>query len=118
MTNDMKTKNEKLIDLLTELEEVKVQVYARDKSVELQQNQIQELLEELRESKGLENDVKLLIQKKMALQEENEKLRDELSKNLLEGTDKPEGANRSEIDELMMINSQLSEQIKSLTAAL
>ena len=36
MTNDMKTKNEKLIDLLTELEEVKVQVYARDKSVELQ----------------------------------------------------------------------------------
>ena len=57
----MKTKNEKLIDLLTELEEVKVQVYARDKSIELQQNQIQELLEELRESKGLENDVKLLI---------------------------------------------------------
>ena len=110
---DMKTKNEKLIELLTELEEVKVQVHARDKSIELQQQQIAELLEELREAKGLENDVKLLIQKKMALSNENEKLREELNKNLIEGADAEEGqgGSKSEVEELMQINNMLNEQI-------
>ena len=61
LNRDLKDKNEKLIELLSELEDVKVQVYARDKALDLQQRQIEELLEELRESKGLENDVKLLI---------------------------------------------------------
>ena len=37
---DIKTKNEKILEMLNELEEVKIQVYARDKSIELQQNQI------------------------------------------------------------------------------
>lgn len=64
---DMKGKNEKILELLGELEEIKIQVYARDKANELQEKQIEELLEELRECKGLENDVKLLVQKKMAL---------------------------------------------------
>lgn len=82
---ELKAKNESILDLLQELEEVKIQVYARDKSVDLQQKQIEELLEELRESKGLENDVKILVQKKMALSDENEKLRDELNRNLMSG---------------------------------
>ena len=82
---ELKAKNESILDLLQELEEVKIQVYARDKSVDLQQRQIEELLEELRESKGLENDVKILVQKKMALSDENEKLRDELNRNLMSG---------------------------------
>lgn len=82
---ELKEKNESILDLLQELEEVKIQVYARDKSVDLQQKQIEELLEELRESKGLENDVKILVQKKMALSDENEKLRDELNRNLMSG---------------------------------
>jgi predicted oxidoreductase len=75
---ELKDKNEKLVEMMIELDELKIQVFARDKSIQLQQNQIEELLEELRESKSLENDVKILIQKKMALQDENEKLREEL----------------------------------------
>ena len=113
---DLKNKNEKLIEMLTELEEVKVQVHARDKTIELQQGQIQELLEELRESKSLENDVKLLLQKKNALATENEKLKEELQMNLIEGDFKQEGANQAEVDELMMANQSLSEQISTLQA--
>jgi chromosome segregation ATPase len=55
---DLKDKNEKIIELLAEMEDVKIQVFARDKSIELQQNQIEELLEEMRELKGLENQLK------------------------------------------------------------
>jgi hypothetical protein len=106
---DLKDKNEKILELLSELEEIKIQVFARDKSIELQQRQIEELLEELRESKGLENDVKILVQKKMALQDENERLKDELNKNFMEGTD-----NQMESDELIMINNGLNDTIKQL----
>jgi hypothetical protein len=69
------------------MEDVKIQVFARDKSIELQQKQIEELLEELRESKGYENDIKILVQKKMALEDENASLKDELQRAFLEGTD-------------------------------
>lgn len=34
---DLMKKNEKMLDLLDEIEELKIQIYARDKSVELQQ---------------------------------------------------------------------------------
>jgi hypothetical protein len=34
---DLKEKNEKIIELMGELEDVKIQVFARDKSIELQQ---------------------------------------------------------------------------------
>lgn len=36
MNIELKDKNEKIIELLAELEDVKIQVFARDKSVELQ----------------------------------------------------------------------------------
>ena len=103
--------------MLAELEDVKVQVYARDKSLELQQKQIEELLEELRESKGLENDVKLLVQKKRALKEENIKLREELNKNMIDGSDEAgrPANSKSEIEELVLINRQLNDHIKALT---
>ena len=52
----------------------------------------------------------------MALADENEKLRDELQRNLIEGDSKPEGANRAEVEELMMANQSLDEQIKLIQA--
>lgn len=67
MNLDLKDKNEKIFELLAELEDVKIEVFARDKSIELQSRQIEELLEEMREAKGLENDVRILVQKKMQL---------------------------------------------------
>ena len=37
LTLEVKDKNEKILELLGELEEIKIQVFARDKSIELQQ---------------------------------------------------------------------------------
>ena len=104
---DLKEKNEKIIELMGELEDVKIQVFARDKSIELQQKQIEELLEELRESKGYENDIKILMQKNMALDDENERLKTELQQMFMEGTD-----NANDSDDLLMINKGLTDQVK------
>lgn len=100
---DLKDKNSKLLELLTELEDIKIQVFARDKSIELQSKQIEELLEELRESKGLENDVKILVQKKMALQDENDRMREELNSQFINGEE-----NEDDSKELVMINNGLN----------
>ena len=104
---DLKEKNEKIIELMGELEDVKIQVFARDKSVELQQKQIEELLEELRESKGFENDIKILMQKNMALDDENGRLKTELQQMFMEGTD-----NANDSDDLLTINKGLTDQVK------
>lgn len=108
---EIKDKNGKILDLMNEIEEVKIQVYARDKSIELQQSQIDELLEELRESKGLENDVKILVQKKMAIEEENQRLRDELEQQLIQGMS---GATDDAQQDLVLINQGLQSEIKRL----
>lgn len=71
MNMELREKNEKLLEILNDMEDLKIQIYARDKSVELQQKQIEELLEELRESKSVDNDIKILVSKKIAIEEEN-----------------------------------------------
>ena len=106
---DLKDKNEKILELLSESEEIKIQVFARDKSIELQQKQIEELLEELRESKGLENDVKILMQKKMALENDKAKLQEELNRGLLNSNE-----TQGDSEELVMINNGLKDQVKQL----
>jgi hypothetical protein len=35
LNNEVKEKNEKIIELLSDLEEIKIQVFARDKTIEL-----------------------------------------------------------------------------------
>ena len=108
---DVKEKNEKIIELLGELEEIKIQVFARDKSIELQQKQIEDLLEELRESKGLENDLKIIIQKKRALQDENERLREELTSKFL---DEQQAEQDDGQQDLILINNGLNAELKKL----
>lgn len=65
------------------MEDLKIQVYARDKSVALQQKQIEGLLEELRDVKAYENDIKLLVGKKIAVEEENQRLRKEIDQRFM-----------------------------------
>ena len=48
---DMKNKNEKILELIENIEDLKVQVYSRDKAIELQMGQIQQVMEDLREAK-------------------------------------------------------------------
>ena len=87
MNLDLKDKNEKILELMAELEDVKIEVFARDKSIDLQRRQVEELLEELKESRGLENDVRILTQKNMVLEEETSRLKDEADNNFREETE-------------------------------
>jgi hypothetical protein len=107
LTFELKDKNEKIIELLAELEDVKIQVFARDKSIELQQNQIDELLEEMRELKGLENKVKILEQNGDMLEQENEQLRKELDQRALD-----EAKNKDSTQEQKLIIQTQTERIE------
>ena len=60
MNMDIKDKNEKILELLENIEDLKVQVYSRDKSIDLQQSQIGQLMEDLREAKQFEHQCKAL----------------------------------------------------------
>lgn len=102
MNLDLKDKNEKILELLSELEDVKIEVFARDKSLELQKRQVEELLEELKESRGLENDVRILVQKNMVLEEDTRRLKDEAENNFREEAD-----GQNEAQELIMIVEDL-----------
>lgn len=57
---DLKNKNEKILELIENIEDLKVQVYSRDKALELQQTQIEQIMEDLREAKQFEHSCKTL----------------------------------------------------------
>ena len=59
-------------------------------------------MEELKESRGLENDVKVLVQKNMVQEEDLRRLRDEAENNFRE-----ENEGQSEAQELIMIVEDL-----------
>lgn len=105
----MKDKNEKILELLDEIEEIKIQVYARDKSIDLQQKQIEDLLEELRDSKAVDNDIKILVSKKIALEEENQRLKKDIDEKFVENHE-----TQFEQNELSLENKSLVDQIKAL----
>ncbi len=88
MSLEIKEKNERLLEMLEEIEDLKIQIYARDKSVALQQKQIEELLEELRDSKSIENDIKLLVGKKISLEDENQRLKKQLESKFISANEK------------------------------
>jgi hypothetical protein len=48
---DIKDKNTKILELLEQIEDLKIQIFARDKSISLQTGSVQSLIEELREAK-------------------------------------------------------------------
>ena len=57
---DMKNKNEKILELIENIEDLKVQVYSRDKAIQLQQAQIDQAMEDIREAKQFEHTCKTL----------------------------------------------------------
>ena len=71
---EAKDKNEKILELLENIEDLKIQVYSRDKSVELQQLQIQQLIEDLRAAKQFEHRAERLQMASASLTAENARL--------------------------------------------
>jgi len=68
---ECKDKNEKILELLEMIEDLKINVYSREKSVELQQSQIQSLMEDIREAKQFEYLCKTLQIMNNSLEAEN-----------------------------------------------
>ena len=63
----MKDKNSKILELLEQIEDLKIQIFARDKSISLQSDSVQSLIEELREAKQFEHSAKTLLIEKISL---------------------------------------------------
>ena len=79
---EAKDKNGKILDLLESIEDLKIQVYSRDKSIELQQQQIEQLIEDLREAKQFEHQCKMLQIMNTSLEKENQRLQAEADAKL------------------------------------
>lgn len=60
MNNEMNEKNQKIMELLDLIEDLKIQIYARDKTVDIQQTQLEGLFEDLRDAKQFEHKCKTL----------------------------------------------------------
>jgi hypothetical protein len=75
---DLKDKNERILELLGAVEDLKVEVYSRDKAVELMQGQMQRLTEDLREAKQFEHKFKTYLFMNNSLDQENKRLMDRL----------------------------------------
>ena len=61
MNNEMNEKNQKIMELLDLIEDLKIQIYARDKTVDIQQSQLEGLFEDLRDAKQFEHKCKTLL---------------------------------------------------------
>ena len=110
---ELMRKNEKMLEMLDEIEEVKIEVYARDKSIELQQKQIEDLLEELRECKAVDNDIKILVSKNIALGEENQRMRKDIDEKFVSQHEK-----QFEQLDLAMEKKSLLDKIQDLSKSL
>lgn len=75
---DLKDKNEKILELLEAVEDLKIGIYSRDKAVELLQGQIQRMTEDLREAKQFEHKFKTYLIMNNSLDQENKRLMDRL----------------------------------------
>ena len=79
---EIKNKNEKILELLESIEDLKINVYSRDKAVELLQGQISRLTEDLMEAKQFEHRFKALDMMKSSREDENAKLLERLGSKL------------------------------------
>lgn len=78
LKTELNEQNEMLLKLIEEKEEQKIQIFAREQSIELQQKQIQTLLEKVRDLKKADSDQRQLINMKIALEEELARLKKDL----------------------------------------
>lgn len=99
---EVKNKNEKILELLESIEDLKINVYSRDKAVELLQAQISRLTEDLREAKQFEHRFKAVEMMKSSLESENQKLLERLGAKLEKEVDQQTGSKEAQIEKRVM----------------
>lgn len=78
LQNELKDKNDVILTLREDIENLKVEVRARDMNINRQQKSITELHEEVRDLKSLEVELRQTLHKKRALEEENQEYKGKL----------------------------------------
>lgn len=76
---DAKNKNDRIVELMNDLEEMKIQVLVRDKTISMQQRQLEDLLEEMRESKSKEVEIQMLRQENDTLSGQVDRFQEEVN---------------------------------------
>ena len=71
-----------MLELLEYIEDMKIQIFSRDKAVELQEKHVEMLIEDLREAKQFESLCKTLQIQVNSLTIENKRLNEELEKKI------------------------------------
>ena len=113
LSMDLNNKNEKILELIENIEDLKVQVYSRDKALELQQKQIEMGMEDLREAKQFQHECKTLRILNTALETENARLQSELNLKV-----EREVAAELSKDDKAIVETHLSAQITDLQTQL
>ena len=75
---ELRDKNDVILTQREEVENLKVEIRARDMNIQRQQRSISELHDEIRDLKQYETEMKQLLQKKMALEEQNQEMKTRL----------------------------------------
>jgi len=95
--SELKEKNVKILDLMQMLEDFKIEVYSRDKTVQILQQEVQKLTTALRESKQFEHKYTASLTMQEGLKQQNAKLKEQVQK-LLEAEAAKGLPSSSEID--------------------
>jgi hypothetical protein len=79
---EIKDKNGKILDLLETIEDLKIGLYSRDKAIDLFRDAQEKTLNDLRESKKAEIELKAVWIMKNSLEAENSRLQEQLGVKL------------------------------------
>ena len=79
---EMKDKNEKILDLMENIEDFKVEIYSRDRTIDLQQEQLEDVKVELGKAKKFEYLCKSLEIENQSLRLANDNLQKQINEDL------------------------------------
>ncbi len=119
---DLKEKNEKILQLLEEMEETNIEKEGLNMGIQKYQQEINNLYKQLREMTHLENSLKIIGTKKIAIEEENERLRNLINEKFLlkeeENLDQNEIEleNRGLLERITVLQDQLDGERKEMNS--
>ena len=82
LNKELKDKNNSILDLLETIEDLKIGIYSRDKAIELFRDSQEKTLNDLREAKKAEIELKAVWIMKNSLEAENIRLQEQLGLKL------------------------------------
>ncbi len=116
LQQELKDKNDTILNLKEEQENLKVEIRARDMNINKQSRSIQELHAEVRDLRLLETELKQLLSKKLAVDEQNTDLKTQLLDKFVDNTKTDIETKEKEIESrgLLAKLTSLQDQVETL----